>query len=452
MAKIINSIEGQRLYELDVFHQMLSDDYLTNKDNIQTKFIFEQFFKNNAKLADERLALLNVSYSIPSLIVEKFSDYVGEPKTTLGFEIDSYVSAFIWGGVSVFRPKVVDGIFYIDYCSPDEYVVDDDGGERLFFYYDIVTSAGAGGSDQTTTYILQERYFENTVERTLFKVTKKQKYKEYSVEGTPVPLNSIYATLDLKEFESFPEVKDKNGVLIAPLVKVHNRKLKTIKYGTSEIRKVRSLISSIEVEAVNIQDQFLKHLQAKLAVPKSGMKVEKDGTVNVRDMEVFGMETGDTLPAYIMNSNPLIDKSFQQIEDYVRQIAAILTLPTEFFGLKDAGGAESAETKKIRLVSFVKKIEKIRKKFEDALKKLNEIKKAWSTEKADDELIIAWPSIFPDNGMELATELSTAQDSKLISNKKAIMRYQGIDESSAEEEQKIINEENANVQPAELGI
>lgn len=439
MPKIINSSEGGRLYELDTFHQMLSDDYLTNEDNIQTKFVLDQFFnlKDNAK-AKQRLALLNLSYSLPSLITEKFADYVGQPITILNVDLDDYISAFIWGGFSIFIPRLVDGVFMVDYASPDEYILEDDGSERLLTYYEIWDKA-----DKKTTYILEQIYVKNVVTRTLYEVSGTSNRKTYSVDGKIVPLTTIHATENLLPSEIIPKID------FSPLVKVHNRKLKGVKYGTSEIRKVRSLISSIEIEAVNIQDQFLKHLQAKLALPNSAMKLDKDGQANIRDLEVFGMEVGDTLPAFIVNSNPLIDKSFEQIENFLRQICAILTIPTEFMGLKDGGSAESADTKKIRLVSFIKKVEKIRSRFESGLNQINVIRELW-TGKTEEQFNISWPSIFPDDPQVLATELQTAQDAKLISNIKAIMKFQNLNEEDALKEQAIINKEKATIETPAL--
>lgn len=444
MTKIINSFEGKRLYDLDKFHSMLSDDYLTDTDNLQTKFILNQFFKGDSAIMLERLALLNLSYSLPSTITEKFADYVGQPETSLEVDLDDFVSAFIWGGMAIFIPRVLkvndrESQWMIDYASPDQYVLEDDGTERLLTYYEV-----AGEGESVLTYILEQTYIKNNVTRVLYKVNKKAYNKDYSITGEVVGLNSIAATADILPNETFEKIDS------SPLVKVHNRKLSGIKYGTSEIKKVRSLISSIEVEAVNIQDQFLKHLQAKLAMPAAAQKIDKDGKINVRDLEVIGMEAGDVLPSYIMNANPLIDKSFEQIEDFLRQICAILTIPTEFLGLKDAGGAESAQTKQIRMVSFIKKIEKIRSKFNKGLIELNEIKKKWSGEKVDETLTISWPSIFPDDQTQLANQLQIAQDAKLISNKQAIMRYQGLDEKEAEEEQKIINQEHATIEPEQI--
>jgi hypothetical protein len=432
--KIINSVDGARLYELDQFKSMLSDLYLYDENHPQTKFILEQFYKyEDRQKSIERIRLLNLSYSLPSLIVEKFADYVGQPEIEgLDFDIDDYISSYIWGGTAIFRPSIDNGVFNVSHKYPNEYILNDDGTERLLTYYYNTNSEG-------DIYIFEEFYKLNNVTRKLYKISKLQNGNKYSIEGTQVSLDSIPQTVGLAEIEVF------EGLTKSPLVVVNNRKLIGYKYGTSEIRKIRSLISSIEIEAFNIQDQFLKHLQSKYAVPNSAMKPDpKTGLVNVRDLEIIGMETGDTLPAYITNSNPLIDKSFEQIEAYLRQICAIITLPTEFMGLKDGGSAESADTKKIRLASFIKKVEKIRRKFERAFIEILEIKKVWAKEKVG-EAMISWPSIFPIDNSQVANELAIAQDSKLISNLKAIMIYQGLTREEALVEQQAINQERANI-------
>lgn len=441
MAKIINATEGKRLYELDQFHSMLSDDYLTDQKNLQTKFVYEQFFKGNALIAKERLELLNLSYSLPSLIVEKFADYVGQPVTSLDVDIDKYVSSFIWGGMAIFRPRVTNFKFFVDYVSPSEYILEDDGTERVLTYYETTDER-----DVTVKYVLEQRYVKNTVTRTLYKVTELFYVSEYSVLGQPVPLDAHPATAGLPEFEILPNIER------SPLVRANNRIIKGTKHGTSEIRKVRSLISSIEIEAVNIQDQFLKHLQAKLAMPVSAAKTDKDGMINVRDLQVIAMEAGDTLPAYIVNSNPLIQESFTQIENFIRQICAILSIPVEFVGLKEPGGAESEGTKKIRLSTFIKKVEKIRTKIESALFELFEIKKAWSAVEKGEEFSVVWPDVFPADKKELASELDIAQNAKLISNIKAIMLYQDLTEEEALAEQEIINKENATIEADAIGV
>ncbi len=444
MALIINSIEGERIYDLDTFESMLSDDYLSDKTNLQTKFIFDKFFKHDAASQDDHLKLLNISFSIPSLITDKFSDYVGQPNMPLKLDLEDFVSAFIWGGSAIFKPAIVNDEFEVLSTPPDEYILEADGTQRTFAALVVFTdNGGILLSDASrSNYLFEQTYTtDGFLENRLYKITKGQSRNSFSVIGEQVPLSTIPATEDLPDSENLRFEK-------SPLVVVNNKKIKYRKYGESEIRRVRSIISSIEIELVNIQDQFLKHLQSKLAIPASRLKTDEDGQVDIKNLEVIAMEAGDTLPAYIMNTNPLIEQSFKYIEGFLRQICAVLSIPTDFLGITDAGGAETAEAKRIRLTSFIKKIEKIRSKFEVGLRAVEEVRESWFGKmKSGEDFTISWPALFPETPKEQVEQLTKAQDAKLISNKKAIMQYQDLTMEEAEAEQEDIAAEAKTAEP-----
>lgn len=435
MTKIINSIEGARLKELDGFHSTLSDDYLVDKTNRQTKFIFEQFFDEGTFKGSERLALLNISYSIPSLISDKFSDYVGQPNMELDVDIEDFVSAFIWGGYGVFSSGIINDEYSVRYIAPDEYILESDGTQRVFTYINIY---GDGITNILTQYILEQRYFGSILNNFLYKVDRLGVVRGSEVNGKLVPLTTLDATSGL------PDEVDL-GLDRSPITVVDNKKIRSRKYGDSEIIRFRSLVSSIEVAVVNIQDNFLKHLSALLALPASRLKKDpKTGLVDITELKAIAMEAGDTLPAYIMNTNPLISDSFIQIEGFLRQICAIVSIPEEFMGLKAIGGAESADAKRIRMTSFIKKVEKIRTKFAKGLENVEEIRRQWFGS-SKEEFIVIWPAIFPEDPAQLVSQLSKAQIARLVSNKKAIMQYQSIDEDQAIAEQKEIKAEQEEI-------
>ena len=441
--KITTKLEGNRLRQISNYEEMLSDDYLSNTKIAQTAFIYEKFFKgDNAIVRKERLDLLNISYSIPLLISERLADYVGEPSSPYeDLEIFPFVFAYAWGGYSVMKCRKVGGQFKVEYQSPDGYILCDDGSEQLLTY--MVQESTSGIAER---YALVQTYTKGTIQNELYKLDAglSQSNNSGALEGTPVPLATLEATSGILE-------EEKTGFNENPIIVTHNTKLTSTKYGDSDIRKVRSLISSIEVQAVNLQDQLLKHLQAKLAVPISKMPIDKKtGLVDMSKLEVIGMENGDPQPMYVTNTNPLIEKSFENIEKMIVQIATILAIPIEFFGIKTVGGAESEGTKIIRLSPFIKRIERIRKSFNKSFKKLEEIAKGYGT-KINDTAIV-WGDIFPKNKASEADELSVALDGQLISRKKAIMRYQGIDESEADEELKVILAENASITTEDLGL
>lgn len=440
--KITTKLEGDRLRQISNFEEMLSDEYLQNVKIAQTAFIYEKFFKGGEELKRaERLRLLNISYSLPLLIAEKLADYVGEPSNPYEkFELFPFVFAYAWGGYSVFKCRKVNSKFVIEYHSPDGYILRDDGSEQLLTY---MVKENESGSLERYTFV--QTYTKGKIQNELYKMDGFNTSSTGALEGTPVPLATLEATAQIKGEEN-------TGIEENPIVVVHNTKLTSTKYGDSDIKKIRSLVSSIEIQAVNLQDQLLKHLQAKLAIPVSKMPVDKEtGMVDMSKLEVIGMENGDPTPMYLTNTNPLIEKSFEQIEKMIIQISAILSIPVEFFGIKAVGGAESTDTKIIRLSPFIKRIERVRKSFDMAFDRIAEIAKGFGTS-VSENAVISWTDIFPKNKQSEADELSVALDSQLISKKRAIMRYQGLDDKEAEEEMKTILAENASISPADLGV
>jgi len=442
MTLIVNATEGARLRALDNLSTMLTDEYLADKTHPQTKFIFDQFFDGGSLdiRATERLNLLNISYSIPSILADKFADYVGEPQNDLGVSLEDFVSTFIWGGYAVFNCRLVEDDFVVDVVQPQEYILHNNGSQRVLTYLDDYDDLG-----NLIQYILDQRIEKNIITNKLYKINYVSLGNKNEIHGDQVPLSTYYATSAMQEVEQL-------SIDRSPLVVVNNKKVNNKLYGTSEILKIRSLISSIEVEAVNIQDNFLKHLSSILALPINKLQTDKKGKVDITKLKAIGMEAGDTLPSYIMNTNPLIKDSFTQIDSMLRQICAITSIPVEFMGLSSPGGAESADAKKIRMASFLKKVEKIRSKFENGLKQVAEIRAQFLPKFKSQDFILFWPEIFPVDKNALASELATAQNASLISNKKAIMKYQDLNEEDAIAEREAILKEKATVQDSELGI
>lgn len=436
---IVNQIDGVRIETIASYEQMLSSDYLVNTGNIQTKFLFDQFFKaegpSTELLRQERLQLLNITYSIPSLVSEKIAEYTGSPKLPYDIDLMRYIMSYIWGGYSVMKVRLVDGEQEVEYASPDEYIKEG-SRERLLTTIFVANDASALNVDK---YIFEQIYTPGLIENNLYLIDKTQtdsglgmkpnnSYStSHQIEGERVELSSIAATNGLPDAEE-------TGLTVNPIVVVNNTFTTSGRYGASDVSKIKSLISSIEVQLVNIQDQLLKHLQAKLALPTSQLTTDKKGFVDVRALEVIAMEAGDPLPMYLINTNPLIEKSFELIEKFLTQIASILSIPTEFFGLKQSGGAESADAKIIRISSFLKKIETIRTRFDKGLEKIFEIGKQWGLYSDMDEFFAVWEEVFPVSQKQLVDELKIARESQLISHKRAIMKYQNLDEDAAQEE------------------
>jgi len=442
MIKIANSTEGARLRQLGEFRQMLSDEYLRNTKIAQTKFIYDQWFAagDPGFTREQRLSLLNISMGLPAMIAEKLADYTGQPAMPYNIEVFDNVFQFSWAGYTVMKVRVVNGKLVVETAAADGYVKYDDDGEQL------LTAIDQEGEDgKTKHYIFEQVYRPGSITNSLYELAISPS-GDSGVWGNSVPLDTIPAT------RGFPPVQQTN-LSMNPIVVVNNAFIGSRKHGTSEVKRIRSLLNSIEIQVVNIQDQLLKHLAAMLAVPASKLSVDKDtGMVDLRNVEIIGMETGDTPPSYVSNQNPLIDKSFDTIENLLRQIGAILSLPVEFLNLKGTGGVESAEAKGIRISAFLKKVERVRTKMTAGFDMVHAIAKQWGLAVKDAEYTVVWPEVFPINKKEEAQELQSAVDTGLISKLRAIMRYQNLTQEQALEELKQILSENATVDSTQLTL
>lgn len=444
LSNIINPVEAQRLREISEFEEMLTDDYLTNTNNIQTAFIYETFFRDiNESKRKNRLKLLNISSNIVGLVSELFADYVGEPTTNLPLDIHQFVQARSWGGYGVFKCRLLDGKFFVEYAGPDGYIKQDDGTEILLTYIDVT-------KDKQTAkekYVLKQTYTAGRIQNELYKyavpIYDNSQNMNIWFQGNKVPLDSIAATAELAEEES-------TGISMNPIVVVHNSKTTDPRYGDSDVRRVRSLVSSLEIQLVSVQDQLLKHLSAKLAIPAAQAPMDKNGQLDVKQLEIILMEAGEEAPQYILNTNPLIDKAFENIDLLVRQIAARLSIPVGFFGIKEVGGAESGDAKVIRISSFIKKIGHIRDAFLVGLQKVDEIARAFGAKL--EPFMCEWGEIFPVDKKQQLEEVALAVESRLMSRKRAIMIYNDMDEVTAQKELDAINEENADVDTAVLAL
>lgn len=434
MVKIVNSTEGKRIRELAEIRQMLSDNYLFDKKILQTKFLFDQFFLN-----DERMKLLNISFSLPSMVTSIFSDFTGEPQTNFEFETEETVASIVWGGYAVHVIRLIDGEIKIENFSPEGYIQNDDGSQVLITFINVENA-----NNEIKRYALEQKYDKGILTNKLFLLKQDGSPTgiDYAIYGEEVALNTIEPTRNLQGQENLQT----NG--INPVVVINNSMVGQEKYGLSEIKKVRSIISSIETQIVNIQDQLLKHLASILAIPSAKLPVDKDGYVDMKRLQIIMMEANETPPIYVSNTNPLMEKSFDFIEKLILQLGAVLSVPVEFFNMHGSGGVESAEAKNVRLAPFLKKIMRFRRKTEKAVLEINEIAKLWG--KGEEKISFIWPEIFPVSKIEEVNEVGSAIDYGLLSRLKGIMKYQNLTEEEAMVELEKINAERTAVDPTQL--
>lgn len=443
MPKIINSVDLNRMQAIEWNKDLINLEYLKNTGNEITAFISELFF--NGKDTDpqilaewqRKLEILNHTIALPYKIATTKAKYFGKPSTNLEVkDLKEQVISYVYGGFCVFAIDETDenNRPIINKYNPEQYVK---GIE-----YDMVV-----------TYLQDENFYNyvfvkefpndksGIVRNKLYKVTGTA---DAWLHGIIVPLDTLDQTAHLQEEDDF-------GVNEKLLYTVHDYKLKNRYYWTAQFDMIKPLLNQLNIELVNVKDQLMKHLQAKLAiqwVDAAKMPRDAQGYIDIRAAEAIFLETGAAVPEYIQNKNELLKDALEIIQTYIAQIASIVSVPKELVSINGQTGSESTESKLLRYSDFVKDIEEIHDGFKDIFYDMFQVVTAIDKNYLEDntketEFLYIPEPVMPRDWSALATELATARTGGFISNYTAVKRYTGFDGIELEEELARIQEEEA---------
>lgn len=181
------------------------------------------------------------------------------------------------------------------------------------------------------------------------------------------------------------------------IYRIDNRKAPGQILGANDFEDIIDLIEEVSDRMTQISVQFIKHLNAKLSLPPSAgesvrhekSRAKKQGlTRSLTDAEYFVHEKGENPAQYIENINSLIPEAQDHVERVLKLIGAISQLPLNFLWFEDKGGAEKVEALRIRMLRFLKKIQRKRRRYINTLKRLVKDSLALAGCKGDYEITI----------------------------------------------------------------
>lgn len=149
---------------------------------------------------------------------------------------------------------------------------------------------------------------------------------------------------------------------------VHNKKNGGKTLGVSDFVDALDLIEEVNDRLTQISVQFVKHLNAKLSLPEGVKSFLQDKDKKVDDLEVFVHRQGEHPAQYIENNNYLMSEALDYLDKILRLICATLQAPPAFLWLEENGGAEKVEALKIRMIRFLKKVQRKKAGFENMIK------------------------------------------------------------------------------------
>lgn len=443
--QLVSKTDNTRISNLASVKTRLTSDYLTNQGDKQTSFVVAKYFKEDTKF----LEVLNISFNLLNNMCSIYNDYTGKPNLNYEIDIEGVAYDMAWAGYSVMVASIVDGFFTCQKVNPENYVRDSETQERLLFAYEVENN------DTINYYILEKKYIvsttsikddngiitkqgKTTIENKLYKLSSKGSLQN----ATEVPLSTIPETTDIPPAETL-------AIGRSPIFVFNNQKINNLFYGSSEYDKVKSIIQSIEIQSVNIQDQLLKHLQAKLLLPRMALPTRSNTNgekfVDLSKLEVLEVEEGATFtPQYVTNTNNLIQHAFTLFELLLSRFCGVSQIPKELLSITSEGGSEAYSTKLIRFSVFIKKIEKYRDVIQKQLKEIDNVRNQLGFGDGS-KFICLWDSVLPADSSVEITNLISLRNSGLISKLKAIMQAQDISLEEAEKELLLIDGESENI-------
>lgn len=442
MPKLINSVDLNRMKSIESNKDLINQEYLKDEANKLTGFISDLFF--NGKATDpilkaegkRKIEILNHTIAIPYKIATTKAKFFGKPATNLVVqEVKEQVVSYVYGWFAVFAIDETneDGKPIINKYNPEQYIKGIDFDSLVTYLKD----------EQNDTYAFIKEFPNDesgTVRNNLYKITGDI---SAGVSGKKVNLDALDQTAHLDEVDNF-------GVNAKLIYTVNDYKLKNTEYGTPQFDMVKGLLNQLNIELVNIKDQFIKHLQAKLAIQgidAGKMPKDADGNINIRDAEAIFLEHGSSTPEYVQNRNDLLKDAIGIIDNYIGWIATTLSIPKELVWLNGQTGTESSDSKELRYMDFTMDIGEIhdwfREVFAEMFAVVIQIDKSYLKDVEEKAFTYIPEPVMPKNGLTLAQELNTAKTGGFISNYTAVKQYTGFSGKELEEEIARIAEEEA---------
>lgn len=245
---------------------------------------------------------------------------------------------------------------------------------------------------------------------------------------------------------------EKTGVPVPLVIHIPNSNDGIDWQGHDDISEHISLFDELNNRITQLSMILNKHADPALAVPVGYLQDDGEGNVffNVAANKVFEASKDDIMPQYIVNSSPLVQEAFKELEMIIEFLLSTSEIPAVAVGLKDSGtSGNSGLSIKWRMAGLLAKINRKRQFFEDGLKRVYMV--AQMLEKyADPSLdsyeitvpVIKFRDGLPQDDTEIANRMSIRTNgSQTLSRKTALMVMDNLTEEQADAELGRIDEE-----------
>lgn len=451
--------------EYELFALFTGKDVDTDRKSDRWKFRLKEFFEGD----EQKAKLLDVALNVASTCVQAGTDFLlSEPPKIEAVENEDaqkVIDAIIERNSLIRRlaescdlaqavghthfklysqnsEAFIEEVPYL-YCYPDWSGAPHGGEPRGYRFASYLT---AENGNVTEKYILvEDRRMESgklVIEWGLYedqggKIGNQVELSKLGIvrDGTPSGLSVIQQT----EFEDLM------------VVSLNMRKTTLDRYGRSTLENVKPLLRELNDRLTQISLQFLKHLNAKIQMPSGTVVRERDGSIKAQKIEVILMEQGMPDAKYVTNDNPLIEQAFEHIEKVIRKICKLTQTPDSFLTEDEKGGVEKAESLKVRLMAFLKRVRFLQSVYDEAIRKIMQL--ALTIEgKSDVKIKTTFDPGLPKDWEVDGRVWGDAKAAGLASRRTAVMKFQGIDGEALDEEIAAIEDEEKALQESLLAM
>lgn len=233
------------------------------------------------------------------------------------------------------------------------------------------------------------------------------------------------------------------------IYRIDNKKLGNRYLWVSDFLDALDLAEEINDKITQMSVEFIKHLRSKMSLPEwinkllesGGKDADGNQKIGIKDLEVYVHRQWEDPAQYIENKNFLIAEARQHIIMIIRLMSAMLQCPSSFFGVDEQGSEEKVEALKIKMMRFLKKVQRKQNAIKNTVKKivqwvmtLSGVEKEFAIEvKFSDDMFIDKQKQFEN--------FVLMNENWLLSKKSTIWYVLDRDEESVDKELALIKEE-----------
>lgn len=220
--------------------------------------------------------------------------------------------------------------------------------------------------------------------------------------------------------------------------------------GIDDYSDLDSIIQALEGRVAQIDKILDQHASPNMYGPDAALDVDPiTGQTSFKaGGKYFPVSAGDEKPGYVTWEGQL-GAAFKEIEILLELLYLLSETSPACFGQLKSGLAESGSALKRLLMVPLAKVNRIRMRFDPALKKVISIASALDSSRGgksiylpEDDIQIYWQDGLPADDKEQADIMNTRTGGKAtISQKTAIKKLEGMNDKEAEDEIDRINEE-----------